>query len=417
MTSAMDFPPVTKPSHVTDGVVHDFDTYRDADFLRDPFGRAAQILADAPPVFWTPRNGGHWMITRYDAIHRAARDWAKFSSMLEPPALVAAMRAALPPGTPPIPQALPANVDPPEHTKFRMPLNSAFSPKAMLALKDDIRGLASRLIESVKLNGRCEFMTEIAEPLPVQMFMKLFGLPLERQGEYRAIVKEIMGSPAFDLQERVRRTRMLIDAVHEPLVERQKVPRNDIISALWQFEIDGQPMTMAIMECYCLSLFLAGLDTVMNAMGHGMRHLALDPKLQAEVRAHPKLIPATIEELMRLYSIATPMRVVTQDTEFEGVTMRQGERVLLFLPAADLDPEVFPNPRQFDLQRENKAHMAFGGGPHRCLGAHLARIELQVFYEELLNRLPPFRSDPSQNVRYHGGIVIGLDALHLLWEA
>jgi cytochrome P450 len=111
------------------------------------------------------------------------------------------------------------------------------------------------------------------------------------------------------------------------------------------------------------------------------------------------------------------MRVVTQDTEFEGVTMRQGERVLLFLPAADLDPEVFPNPRQFDLQRENKAHMAFGGGPHRCLGAHLARIELQVFYEELLNRLPPFRSDPSQNVRYHGGIVIGLDALHLLWEA
>jgi cytochrome P450 len=415
--SAADFTRATKPSHIADAVVYDFDSYRDAEFLQDAFGRAAQILAEAPPVFWTPRNGGHWMITRYDAVHKAARDWEKFSSMLEPPALVQAMRAALPPGTPPIPQALPANVDPPEHTKFRAPLNSAFSPKAMLALKDDIRGLAAQLIETIKPLGRCEFMSEIAEPLPVQMFMKLFGLPLERQREYRSIVKEIMGSPGFDPQERVRRTRMLIDAVHGPLVERQQAPRNDIISALWQIELDGQSMTMEIMESYCLSLFLAGLDTVMNAMGHGVRHLALDPELQAQVREHPKLIPATIEEMMRLYSIATPMRVVTQDTEFEGVTMLQGERVLLFLPAADLDPDVFPSPRQFDLKRESKAHMAFGGGPHRCLGAHLARIELQVFYEELLSRLPPFRLDPGPSIRYHGGIVIGLESLHLIWQA
>ncbi len=406
-----------RPDHVAAASVYDFDMYFEPRYLSDPFGRAAEVLAEAPCPFWTPRNRGHWIITRYEAVARASKDWEHFSSALEPESVTAAMQASLPPDTPPLPQAIPACVDPPQHTAYRAPLNAAFSPQTVLGLKEDIRKLAVDLIEAVRPSGRCEFMKAIAEPLPVQMFMTIFGLPLERQAEYRRIVKEVLGSPGRDLQARATRTRMMIDAVHEPLLERQTAPRNDVLSALWRLEIDGQPMTMHTMECYCLSLFLAGLDTVMNAMGHGMRHLALNPDLQAEVRANPKMIPAMLEEILRLYSFAVPTRMVSKDMEFDGVKMRRGEYVMLFLPAANLDPAVFANPRSFQLGRENKPHIAFGRGPHRCVGSHLARVELQVFYEELFARLPPFRLDSTEPVMYHGGNVIGPNELQLVWTS
>lgn len=406
-----------KPDHVADASVYDFDMYFEPRYLSDPFGRAAEILADAPCPFWTPRNGGHWMITRYDAIVRASKDWDHFSSVLEPESVQVAMQASLPADVPPIAQAIPACVDPPEHTLYRAPLNSAFSPTTVLALKEDIRKLAVELIEAVKPHGQCEFMKSIAEPLPVQMFMTIFGLPLERQAEYREIVKEVLGSPGREPAERARRTRMLTNAVHEPLLERQRAPKNDVLSALWRLEIDGKPMSMETMECYCLSLFLAGLDTVMNAMGHGMRYFALNPGLQAEVRANSKMIPAVIEEIFRLNAFAVPTRMVSRDMDFDGVRMRKGEYVMLFLPAANLDPNVFPNPQTFDLLRANKTHMVFGRGPHRCVGSHLARVELQVFYEELFARLPPFQLDPSEPIIYHGGNVIGPDTLHLTWNS
>ncbi len=406
-----------KPDHVAAASVYDFDMYFEPRYLSDPFGRAAELLAEAPSPFWTPRNGGHWMITRYEAVSRAAKDWQHFSSVLQPVPDAAAVQASLPPDTPPLPQAIPACIDPPQHTAYRAPLNGAFSAQTVLALKEDIRRLAIDLIEAVRPRGHCEFMTAIAEPLPVQMFMTIFGLPLERQAEYRKIVKEVLGSPGQEPKEQARRTRMLIDAVHEPLIQRQTAPRNDVLSALWQLQIDGKPMTLHTMECYCLSLFLAGLDTVMNAMGHGMRHLALNPDLQAEVRGNPRMIPAVLEEMFRLYSFAVPTRMVAQDMEFDGVEMRRGEYVMLFLPAANLDPAVFANPRRFELARENKAHVTFGRGPHRCVGSHLARVELQVFYEELFARLPPFGLDPTKPIVYHGGNVIGPNEIQLVWTS
>jgi cytochrome P450 len=405
-----------KPDHVADASVYDFDMYFESRYLSDPFGRAKEILEQAPSVFWTPHNFGHWVITRYEDVCKATQDWAHFSSVLEPPYLVEAMQASLPPGSPKLPQALPACLDPPEHTKFRAPLNGAFSPKTVNALKEDIRKLAVDLIDAVKPKGRCEFMKAIAEPLPVQMFMTMFGLPLERQDEYRQIVQEVLSTPATEPFERARRTQMLINAVREPVLARQAMPRNDILSALWKLEIDGKPMTMEIMEGYCLSLFLAGLDTVMNAMGHGIRHFALNPELQSQVRANPKMIPEVIEEMFRLYSFASPMRIIAEDVEFEGVQMRKDEYVICFLPTANRDPSVFPNPHTFDLERENKTHIVFGRGPHRCVGSHLARVELQVFYEELFARLPQFHLDPTQPIAYHGGIILGPSAINLIWN-
>jgi cytochrome P450 len=170
------------------------------------------------------------------------------------------------------------------------------------------------------------------------------------------------------------------------------------------------------MENYCVVLFIAGLDTVMNGMGFGFRHLAQDQALQGQLRANPRIIPEAAEELLRRYTFTVPPRKVARDLVFEGLQMKAGERVMLFLPAADLDPGEFPGSDRFDLTREKKAHIAFNAGPHRCLGSHLARVELQTLYEQMLARLPPFRLDEQHTPTFHGGHVIGVDTLWLAWD-
>jgi cytochrome P450 len=147
-----------------------------------------------------------------------------------------------------------------------------------------------------------------------------------------------------------------------------------------------------------------------------VRHLANNPDLQAQLRANPKMVPEATEELLRRYTFTVPPRIVAKDILFEGVEMKARERAMLFLPAADLDPKEFANSDSYDLNRENKVHIAFNAGPHRCLGSHLARVELQVLYEVLVARLPTFRLDPQRPPTFHCGHVIGVDTLHLLWD-
>jgi cytochrome P450 len=171
------------------------------------------------------------------------------------------------------------------------------------------------------------------------------------------------------------------------------------------------------MENYGVLLFIAGLDTVMNGIGLGARHLAVDQDLQAMLRANPEKVTEATEELLRRYTFTVPVRRVAKDVMFQGVQLKSGDRVDLLLPAADLDPSRFARPEAYDLNRENKVHIAFGAGPHRCLGSHLARIELQIMNEELVTGLPPFRIDPERPPTFHGGHVIGPETLHLVWEA
>jgi cytochrome P450 len=410
-------PAVEKPPHIPDRVVFDFDMYHDPDYIKDPHRRILDIISKAPPVFWTPRNGGHWMLVSHKANFEASRDPETFSSEVVPKAQIAAFMASLPPGAPRIPMPVPINIDPPEHTAYREPLLGAFSPKSMLALKDSIRALAIELIEKIRPKGTAELMAEVAEPLPVQVFLKMFGLPVERQAEYRALVKEHLSAGQGETREMARRLFKVVLTMKDTLLERKENPKDDLISVLWQSRVSGKEMTMDDMENYSVLLFLAGLDTVLNGIGNGVRHLAANPELQRSLRENPKLIPDAAEELLRRYTFTVPVRRVTKDLEFHGAPMKADERVMMFLPAADLDAAEFPEPEKFDLKRENKAHIAFGTGPHRCLGSHLARIELQVLYEELLARLPEFRLDPAKPVTYKGGHVVGPETLWLLWNA
>jgi cytochrome P450 len=410
-------PAVARPDHVPEALVYDFDFFGDPGLIADAHTRALEIAREAPPVFWTPRNGGHWMLRGHSAVFKASRDCENFTTERFKYEDIMAAKAALPAGAaaPLIP--LPNSIDPPHHAMFRAPLLSVFSPKAMLALKEDIRTLAAEMIEAVKPQGGCEFMSTIGEPLPVSIFLKLFGLPVERQKEYRALVKQHLAVRDFEPGAAQKRLRHVADIMGDTIRERQTNPQNDILSALWQANYDGRPADHHDLENYAVMLFLAGLDTVMNAMGLGVRHLADNPALQAQLRDNPKLVPDVGEELLRRYTFTLPPRLVTRDLKFEGVAMKQNETAILFLPAADLDASEFPEPGDFNIDRENKAHIAFGTGVHRCLGSHLARIELQVLYEEMMARLPEFRIDRSKPLSYHGGPVWGPDELHLLWDA
>ena len=416
MAAATLSPITPKPDHVHDALVYDFDVHNDPALLVDPHARILNLLETAPPVFWSPRNGGNWIALSHAANYEASRDTETFSSSSMSREQMETMRAAMPAGTPHIPMPVPITMDPPEHTQYRAPLQRVFSPKTIAALKDSIRALAAELIAEVRQQGGCDFMATIGEQLPVQVFLKMLGLPLDRLPEYRAIVKAHMQSIG-DRAGTVMRMRQIADSMQDVVLARKDDPQDDIISMLWALEVDGKKSTLEDMENYGVLLFIAGLDTVMNGMGLAMRGLATDPELQARLRADPKLIPEASEEMLRRYTFTVPVRTVRREKEIAGAPVRPGDQFILYLPAADLDASEFPAPDQYDMKRENNVHIAFGVGPHRCLGSHLARIEIQLLYEEMLAGLPEFRLDPDLPPTYHGGHVIGPETLHLVWNA
>lgn len=407
---------VARPGHVPPEAVYDFDIRYDPALLANPHERVRQLLRDAPHVFWTPRNGGRWVVTGYEETFQVARDPEHFSSTYMPQEQLQAMLAMLPKDMRRIPRSVPITLDPPEHAKYRAPLQQSFSPKGVLALKESIRELADQLIDAVAGQGHCDFIPAVAEPLPVKVFLRMMGLPISRLAEFRDLVHEFLKATLADPMEGARMSRKVADAMLGEIMARKTDPKDDLISLLWKTEIDGKPMTIELMEDYAVLLFIAGLDTVINGMAFAIRHLAQNPDLQAELRANPTEIPDAVEEMLRRYSFTIPMRRVAKDAELGGWTLKAGEWLCLYYPGADLDPGAFEAPERFDMNRENKVNLAFGAGVHRCLGSHLARLELQVLYAEILSRLPPFRLDPDRPVTFHAGNIIAINSLPIRWD-
>lgn len=404
-----------KPDHVPDELVFDFDYNTDPEYCSDPHARAADLATNAPPIFWTPFNGGHWMIQSYSAVSEALNDYEKFSSEHFSPEAFAAMMSELPEEER-IPAPVPICIDPPLHTKLRQPLFSTFSPKSVGAMADGIRALAERLIDEIADQGHCEFQHAVSDIYPVEIFLSMFGLPVEKEREYRELAKKHLSVISPDLAENMLMMKAIADVLRDTIIDRRENPKEDIISLLWSLELEGEPMTLELMLSYCVILFIAGLDTVVNALGFGVRHLAMDTQLQQQLRNQPDLIPKASEEILRRYAFVAPIRMLKQDSEFRGIKLAQGERVMLFIPGASVDANEYPAPTEFDMGREKLAHLAFGKGPHHCLGAHLARLELKIMYETLLKKLPEFRLDPERPPTFHGSIIAGPTSIHLVWD-
>ncbi|ATB34426.1 cytochrome P450 [Melittangium boletus] len=396
------------PAHVPPELVYEYDNARDPRMLEDPHGRMRSLILEAPPIFFTPYNGGHWFVTRKQAIVDITMNPEVYSNK------ISGEHSGEHKDSQPGLNLLPISEDPPRHTAYRTPLNQPLSAKSLAGLESAIRVMANELIDKVLAAGRCDFLSDIAEPLPVTLFLKLAGMPTNRLAEFRHLAVQA-ASATVDPATRAETFKQIAGIMAESIQSRQEKREEDLLSRLLDAKIDGRNPTFQEMLGYSMLLFLGGLDTVVNAMSFGVRHLARDQELQAKLRADPSLLPGAIEELLRLYGIASVPRRVTRDTVCHGVQFKQGDTMLLLLPAANYDDAAFPNPEQFMLGRTEQ-HMSFNSGPHRCVGLNLARLELKVFYQEWLKRVPPFRLDPQAPPRFMGGFTLAVTSLPLVWE-
>ncbi len=399
------------PAHVPPELVYEYDNARDPRLLEDPHARMRSLILEAPPIFFTPYNGGNWVVTRKKAIVGITMNPEVYSNAF----LAEVMGQS---GEKKDPQQsltmLPVAADPPQHTAYRTPLNQPLSAKSVAGLETAIRDMTNELIDKVLAAGRCDFLPDIAEPLPVTLFMRLAGMPTDRLTEFRHLATQAT-SATVDPATREGTFKRIAGILAEVIKSRQEKREDDLISHLLDANINGRNPTFHEMLGYSIALFIGGLEAVVNALCFGVRYLARDQELQAKLRADPSLLPGAIEELLRLHGIASTIRRVTRDVVCEGVQFKAGDMVSLLLPAANYDDAAFPDPEQFIMGRKEQ-HMTFNTGPHRCVGLNLARLEMKVFYQEWLKRVPPFRLDPQAKPRFVGGFNLAVASLPLVWE-
>lgn len=396
----------TLPPHVDASRVIEYDLYNDHRYTQ--FGDVHQAMYRlcedvGRGIYWTQSNGGHWVVTDHQFMFDAARSPELFSSE----------KVTIPP-VPVEPLLIPLTLDPPVHGAFRMPLMRAFAPQRIEQLEAGIRAFAGELVDAVKDAGRCDFVQAIAVPMPITIFMKIMGMPLERMAEFRAWVADVQSDDDDRRTTSYANVARLMDGL---IAERQIERRDDLISQLIDADIRGRKLSYEEIQGYCLLLFAAGLDTVVSSLSFGINHLAGQPALQDRLRSDPAAIPDAVEEFLRMFAVSMVARVAACDFEFRGAQLKQGDRVVLMIPAGNFDPALFPDPMRFDVDRVNKAHLSFNVGPHRCIGSHLARLELRVFYEEWFKRMPNVRHDPERRATMRGAMTFAMHSLPLVWEA
>ena len=318
---------------------------------------------------------------------------------------------------------VPVATDPPEQTRYRQILQPFFSPRVIKPLEPQLRAQVVELIEPIAVRGSCEFIAEVASVFPTQVFLTLFGLPLDMRNQLIDWKDALLGATdatasSTQLDEGAQASLQKAAELYMYLVElvqkRRGQPGDDVLSEILNLPPEaGLADDEAVGLCFLF--ILAGLDTVTDALGFGMQRLATNPSLQQQIVDDPALIPAATEELVRLDPPAPFLpRVTTQDTTIDGLACPAGTKITGYLATANRDAEAFPDPYAVDFHRATNQHFSFGVGPHRCLGSHLARLEMNIFYEEWHKRIPEYHITPGTHAHVHWPRgTVGLDELHL----
>jgi cytochrome P450 len=308
---------------------------------------------------------------------------------------------------------IPTEADPPIHAFYRQALNPHFSPKTMMAMSDQIRGRARVLIDRFKANGECDFLEDFAVGYPVNIVLDLLGLPQERMGEFLKWEHELLHTN--DLAVRQGATHAVKNYLLEEIESRRQNPRDDYISRVLEFEVDGRQWTAEEVFGHCFNLYLGGLDTVTSHLGLAFQHLATHPEHQQQLRDKPGLSVIAVEEMLRAYAPVTSFRICAKEVEFAGVTMMPGDYVSVATAVAGRDPEQYDHPDDVRFDRKPSI-LSLGGGIHKCLGMHLARLELQIAMDEFVTSLPEFRVKDGFQVPFHVGNILHVEALPLVWN-
>jgi cytochrome P450 len=309
---------------------------------------------------------------------------------------------------------IPLNIDPPYHRKYRRILDPLFAPRAVAHLEQPIAALANELMDSFAGCHEIDFAASFSIPLPSQVFLTLMGLPLEELPTLLALKdgiirpQTVVGCPPghADALAHQARTATAIYQYFEPVIEeRAREPRQDLMTAFVQAEIDGEKLSKEEILDICFLFLLAGLDTVTASLDCMVAFLAQNPEHRRHIIEDPSVIPAAVEELLRWESpVAVVTRKVTSDTELGGCPVPAGRRVALMLGSGNTDDSEFGDGDVVRFDRETNRHLAFGGGVHRCLGSHLARQELRVALREWHKRFPDYSLKPGVDLDYTPGI-------------
>lgn len=370
-----------------------------------PHATFARLRRD-DPVHWTPEadGSGFWSIVGYRDALAVSRDVATFTSaegirLEEMDAEENEARKTL------------MEMDPPEHTRYRRLVNKGFTRRTIESYEEPIRALAAEVVERALQDDRFDFVHAIAEELPMRMLGTLLGTTEEHGRQLVAWGDALLGNTDPDFTDfpvdlvdtdefrmvpfRSPAAIEIFQFAQEQASDRRACPRDDIITQLLQPAADGVPLTDREFNNFFTLLVAAGNDTTRYSMTHGMWTFMNHPELWEALRARPELMESGVEEVLRTSAVTMHFRrTATRDVVFGGKPIKAGDKVVMWLNSANHDDEGFPNPWRFDLAREKNDHMAFGrNGPHLCLGAWLARMELRLVFEELLKRVDRLELD------------------------
>lgn len=396
------------PAHVPADRVVDFNIFFPAGVEQDYF-KAWQVLQGPgkPGVVWTTANGGHWIATGGEVVRELWGDSERLSNEV----------LAVTPGLGEVMQLIPLQLDAPEHGKYRNAVVRGFAFKHILAMEPKVIEISNELIDAIIARGECDFVAEVAEVMPINIFLMLIDVPVSDRPRLKKLGQQLTRP---DGSMTVVELRDAADEYLRPYVEKRMAePGEDMFSRILSVPIDGKPWTVDAARRMCRNLLFGGLDTVAAMLGLVIHHLARHPGDQQQLRDQPDLIPAAVDELMRRYPTVSVSRNLVVDVEVDGVTLKAGD--VIYLPSVlhNLDPRSFEAPEEVRFDRDLNAlkHTTMGVGAHRCVGAGLARMEIIAFLREWLRRMPVFSVDAGRAVTMKGGNVGALTALPLKWEA
>ncbi|MGB8860421.1 MAG: cytochrome P450 [Ilumatobacteraceae bacterium] len=383
----------------------DYDIF-DPAYVLDPFPTISEIRQSGCPIAHTDRWGGSWMPTRYADIVAVAQEHDVFTSRQvlvtgppdgqEPEGAYAGVAA------PPI------SSDPPEHHWHRRLILPFFAPQAVAKYEHITRDLCNELIDQFIDKGEADSAADYAQQIPVRVIATMLGVPTDMSDTFTGWVRGVLEGGLMDPEVRLAARLNILGFFHDQVADRQANPReDDLITTLLNSEIDGVKVPVEYVMGVCNLMLVAGVDTTWSSIGASLWHLAQHPEHRQQLREHPDLWPAAVEELLRAYAPVTMARIVDRDVEFQGCPMKAGDRVLMSFPAANRDPDQFENPDVVDFEREHNRHVAFGAGIHRCAGSNLARLELRVALQTWLERIPEFQLADPAGVTWAGGQVRG----------
>lgn len=371
-------------------------------------------LQDQHRMWRVEEEGGpYWMVLDRELVLQGLQDPATFSS------------AAITPMDPdPVYTMKPIMLDPPVHGTWRRMLASYFSPRRMPHLEERVRARCAELLDGLASRGECDFVADFALKFPTTIFLEIVGLPAEELGTFLTWEAAILHPNAdgiLDQDKQLNAMMLVMGRFQQAITERRAHPdpaADDIISQAAGWELDGRPVSDDDILSCCLLLFMAGLDTVAGELSMAIHHLATHPGDRLALASDPTKADAAVEELLRVYSIPQLARKVTKDTDFGGQHLKAGDMVMFSLAAANRDPAAIARAREVILDRDPAPpHYAFGAGPHRCLGSHLARQELTIALQYWHARLPDYELAGTEPVQEHRGSVHGIAHLPLRWPA